>query len=465
MSRASDIKLAKWLIKQGYAEKSTIESWLNAKFKAEKAGKKVPSFLNLLVKKGVLDTEQLEEIKETYQSTEPSAKPKKKTPPPPAAEPEDPEEETEEEDSEAEESEDEPEGEKKKAPSSSGETRACPECSSSLPIELEECNVCGADIPSDAWIQCAFCSKSQPADQEHCDFCGCNPLTGEAGPDTGKCQSCSIQLLPETAVCLSCGAEQTKAIKAKSAMGPVPAILLVVVLLVFSVPAVLVSFQQADALKELQSSKSKRLEFYGTDTFASVDPMTLPDETIENNEADPKAKLILAVMPKIKKAEWSEAIKTIEAKLEEADILTLSLLGLSYYQSGAFENLVALEKARPDLPELQRLAQMARYREAHKLMLEGDSATAYATLKPVLLADSKDAQVNFWGGMMAYKEYQLEDADKWFMKSTKLQPKEELGHLLLYKIYKSEDPKRANREKAEFNKNKTKAELYKDLLK
>lgn len=463
MSRANDIKLAKWLIKQGYADKSTIESWLNAKFKAEKAGKKVPAFLNLLLKKGVIDTDQLEEIKASYQNSESPAKPKKKAAPPPAAEPEEPEAEAQEE-AEAEE-EEKPKADKKKAPPPSGETRACPECNSSLPVELEDCNVCGAVIPSDAWIQCAFCGKSQPADQKHCDHCGCHPHSGDPGPNTAKCQSCSVQLLPDTAVCLSCGTEQTKAIKAKSSLGPVPAILLVMVLLVFSVPAVLISFQQADALLELQNSTSKPQEFYGTDTFASVEPMNLPDTTIENNEADPKSKLILAVMPKVKKSDYQDAIKMIESQLEQADTLTLSLLGLCYYKSGDFENLVALEKARPDLSELQRLARMARYQEAHKLMIEGDSATAYATIKPVLLADSKDAQVNFWGGMMAYREYQLEDADTWFVKSTRLQPKEDLGHFMLYKIYKSEDPKRANKEKAEFSKNKAKAELYKDLLK
>lgn len=459
MSRADDIKLAKWLIKQGYAEKSAVESWLNAKFKAEKAGKKVPAFLSLLVKKGVLDADQLEEIKENYSApvSQPQAK---KEPPPPAAEPE----EASSDEAEAE-SDKARESKKEKAVNASGDTRACPECSSSIAIELEECNVCGADIPSDAWIQCAFCSKSQPADQKHCDHCGCDPHTGESGPETAKCQSCSIQLLPDTAVCLSCGTEQTKAIKAKSAIGPVPAILLIVVLLVFSIPAVLISFQQADALKEIQSSKVKHLEFYGTDVFASVDPMSLPDDTIENNEADPKSKLIVEVMPKIKLSKWEEAIEILEAKLSTADTLTLSLLGLSYYESGALNNLVALEKARPDIAELQRLSLLARYRKAHTLMLDGDSATAYATLKPVLLADSQDASVNFWGGMMAHKEFQLEDADKWFIKSTQLQPKEDLGHFMLYKIYKSEDPKRANREKAEFSKNKKKAELYKELLK
>ena len=167
MSQATDIKLAKWLIKNKVAEKAIIEKWLNAKFKAEKAGKKVPSFLNLLVKKEVISANDVNEIKEAFQNNKPlkasdtseeinssevTAEKNEEAATPEANEPE----------------------EKKETPSpqASPETRACPECSSSLPIDSKECHVCGAEVPTDALIQCVFCGKSQAADNDHCDHCG-----------------------------------------------------------------------------------------------------------------------------------------------------------------------------------------------------------------------------------------------------------------------------------------------------
>lgn len=459
MSQATDIKLAKWLIKNKVAEKTVIEKWLNAKFKAEKAGKKVPSFLNLLVKKEVISADQITEIKEAFQNNK-SLKPSD------VSEEVNPSKETTEGNEEAAASESSEAIEKEDTPSTqpSQETRACPECSSSLSIDSKECHVCGAEVPTDALIQCVFCGKSQPANNDHCDHCGCSPHTGEEGPLTQKCDSCEVKQLPDTAVCVSCGVEQSIDDN-NGSVTSVPNIVFVLVLIIFTGPSAWVSLEFSEKLAELHSSKvSKKKDFYGEDAFQSVSPMDLPDIALDVSDSNPKAKLFIDVLPLVKDKKWEESIDLIESKLEEVDPMTLSILGLSYFHLNKVDELVALEKARPDIEELKKLVYNKRYQESIERMKKGDSASAYATLKPVLLSNVNVARINFWGGLMALQENLVEEADQWLTKSTKLQPKEDLGHLLLYKLHKSEDSKRSKKEKAEFLKNKTKSATFKKLL-
>jgi len=467
MSRSADIQLAKWLIREGYAEKNAVESWLNAKLKAEKAGKNVSDLLTLLVKKGVVEAEKFEQIKAEFlkeKALNESLASEEKVRQKAAVQVETvPVEESLEEMYET---------EKDTAVAKTGikakvnrdrDTRLCPECNTNLSLDLKDCNVCGAHIPSDAWIQCVFCNKSQPVGCDHCEHCGCDPQTGESGPKTAICEVCAIAMLPNTAICYSCGSEQKNKRSDKATLFATAHVVVLVAFVIFLVPSIWIGSQYKKEIETLATTLHE-VVFYGEDVFRNVSPKILPDQVLDKTIPEPNSKLLAEILPLAKNNNWKGVAKQLEARLEESDPLTLSLLGLSYYHLEEKQSLAALQKARPDISDLNDLFLRLRYEEARKIMLAGDSASAYATIKPVLEGQSKIARVNFWGGLMALKENQFEEAQQWFVKATKLQPKEDLAHLLLYKMYKNLDPKRASLEKASFQKEKERADLFKEFL-
>ncbi len=290
----------------------------------------------------------------------------------------------------------------------------CPECDMDIPEEAKECPVCAAAIPLAVRARCVRCDHEVGSKDKECGFCGSNPRTGHAGANTQRCSSCSKVVLPDDALCPSCGAagpsRSPRGVWAKLAAG---------LLLSTSCAAYGIGVHRMLPPAPSVTRSDVRVSA-GSSFFADVPAEKL---TAAPSSGSDLQKLAAQVQPLAKGEQWDQVIKILDAAKPKLDAQLAGLLALSCYRSGDFPRVAGIQKALPGDPFLQKLLVESSLKEARRLIADGECEKAFRGLeslqqgleryeasfvasqldiKELLPLARVDKSLRFWAGVAAY---------------------------------------------------------------
>lgn len=274
----------------------------------------------------------------------------------------------------------------------------CRECLMKIPAEARECPYCASTVAAFTITLCARCEHEVDANAKVCSFCGSHPHTGQPGSSTPHCRGCTKPILPDDALCRSCG---TVVLDDAVHRGSAPMVaqlslsLLMSFLLAGYAWSSFAQRQPGTPMPEM-AQEQPLLE-----AFAEIDPERTAEWSPEGQAAR-QLELLNESIKFIREQSWHKVAEILE---KEKNILNTELIELwahSLYRSGNHHRAVALYKSYSHLPKLQALLTEISLQEARQLFEAGKMAEALATIQPAVESKNVDAETLFWAGVIAF---------------------------------------------------------------